>query len=70
MVIDPMWEMVVSNVISWLIGAIAKLNAIAKIRKYKKFHEEHHFILMAMEVHGTPRCDIDHFITSSCPMKK
>ncbi len=28
-----------------------ELNAIVKIHKYKGFHEGHHFILMAMEVH-------------------
>jgi hypothetical protein len=38
-----------------------ELNAIAKIHKYKKFHEKHH-ILMAMEVHGAPGCDMDCFI--------
>jgi hypothetical protein len=37
-------EMVVSSVISWLIGAVMKLGAIAKIRKYRMFHEGHHFI--------------------------
>jgi hypothetical protein len=34
-------------------SAVVKLNIIAKICKYKKLHEEHHFISMAMEVHGT-----------------
>ncbi len=29
---------------------------------YKKFHEVHHFILMAMEVHSAPGCDMDCFI--------
>jgi hypothetical protein len=43
-------------------GATAILNAIVKIRKYKRFHEGHHFILMAMEVHDTPRHDMNHFI--------
>jgi hypothetical protein len=32
---------------------VAKLNTIAKIRKYKGFHEGHHFIPMAMELHNT-----------------
>jgi hypothetical protein len=32
-VIDMMCEMMASNVISQLVGAIAKLNVIAKIRK-------------------------------------
>jgi hypothetical protein len=61
-VTDPTRKMVVMNVIDWPIGAIAELNTIAKIRKYRKFHEWHHFILMAMEVHGTPKCDMDHSI--------
>jgi hypothetical protein len=39
-----------------------RINAIVKIRKYKELHEGHHFILMAMEVHGTPRCNMDRFI--------
>jgi hypothetical protein len=30
--------------------------------KYKGFHEGHHFILMAMEVHGISRYDMDHFV--------
>jgi len=39
-----------------------KFNAIIKICMYRKLHDEHHFILMAMEVHGTPKCDMDNFI--------
>jgi hypothetical protein len=39
-----------------------KLNAIAKICKYRGFHEGQHFIPMAMEVHGTLMCDMDRFI--------
>ncbi len=61
-VIDLMWKMVATNVINWLIGVIAKFNAIVKICKYRKFHERHHFIPMAMEMHDTPECDKDHFI--------
>jgi len=61
-VTDLTWEIVALNVISRLVGAIIKHNAIAKIRKYKGLHEGHHFILMAMEVHPAPRCDIDYFI--------
>jgi antirestriction protein len=61
-VINSMQEMVASNVINWPIGAIVELSAIDKIRKYRGFHEGHHFISMAMEVHDTPKCDIDHFI--------
>jgi hypothetical protein len=39
-----------------------KLNAIVKICKLRRFYEGHHFIPMAMEVHGAPECDMDHFI--------
>jgi hypothetical protein len=56
------WETMALNVISQLEGAMVKLNAIAKIRKYRGLHEGHYFILMAMEVHGAPGCDMDHFI--------
>ncbi len=63
-VIDPPWEMVVSSVINRPIGATAKLNGIVKIRKYEGFHEGHHFILMAMEVHDAPKRDMD------CVIKK
>ncbi len=61
-VIDPAWEMMVLNVISQSASVTAKLNAIANICKYKRFQKGHHFILMAMEVHNTPECDMDHFI--------
>jgi hypothetical protein len=54
--------MVASNVISRPIGATMKLSAIAKICKYRKFHEGHHFFPMAMEVHNAPSCDMDCFI--------
>jgi len=50
------------SVISQRIGATLELNTIAKICKYKRFHEGHHFILMVMEVHGRPMCDMDCFI--------
>ncbi len=53
-----------SNVINQLANATAKLNSITKIHKYKykRLHEEHHFIPMAMEVHGAPKHDMDCFI--------
>jgi len=51
-----------SSVIDRPIGAIVELNAIAKIRKYKGLHVGHHFIPMAMKVHGTPERDMDCFI--------
>ncbi len=43
-------------------GAIANFNVIIKIRKYTRFYKRHHFIPMAMEVHDTPKRDIDCFI--------
>jgi hypothetical protein len=52
----------VSNVINRPIGVVMEFNAIAKIHKYKGFHEGHHFIPMAMEVHGTLGQDMDRFI--------
>jgi hypothetical protein len=52
----------ISNVIIQPTSVVAKLNAISKIHKYKKFHEGHHFIPMAMEVHSAPGHDMDHFI--------
>jgi hypothetical protein len=61
-VIEPMWETMVSSVISQLASAVVKLNTIAKFCKYRRLHERHHFILMTMEVHGTPGRDMDHFI--------
>ncbi len=39
-----------------------KLSAIVKIRKYRGLHEGHHFIPMAMKVHGALECDMDRFI--------
>jgi len=56
------WKTVVMSAISWPIGIVMKLSTITKIHKYKLFHEEHIFISMAMEVHDTPGCDMDHFI--------
>jgi hypothetical protein len=61
-VTDLTLEMVVSSVITRPTNAIVKLNAIAKIPKYKGLHEGHHFILMAMEVHNALGHDMDHFI--------
>jgi hypothetical protein len=55
-------EMVVASVISWPTRVITELNAIVNIHKYKRFHEGHHFILMAMEVHRTFERDMDRFI--------
>ncbi len=55
-------EMMAMNVMNQPTGVVAKLNAITKIHKYKRFHEGHHFIPMAMEVHDAPMHDMDHFI--------
>jgi len=50
MVINLTWETMAMDVINQLARAIAKLNAIVKICKYKRFHDKHHFNPMAMEV--------------------
>jgi hypothetical protein len=50
------------SVINQPVYVIAKFSAIVKIRKYKRFHEGHHFIPMAMEVHDAPEHGKDHFI--------
>jgi hypothetical protein len=47
---------------SKLAGVIVKLNTIVKICMYKRFHEGHHYIPMAMEVHDAFGCDMDYFI--------
>jgi len=62
MTIDSTSKTIVLSVITQLVGAIVKLSVIVKIHKYKGLYEGHHFIPMAMEVHDTPRCDIDRFI--------
>jgi len=54
--------MVATNAINQLASAVVKLSAITKIYEYRRLHEGHHFILMAMDVHGTFECDMDHFI--------
>jgi len=61
-IIDSTWESVALSVISQLTSVIVKFNAIAKICKYRMFHEGHHFISMAMDVHDAPEHDMDHFI--------
>jgi hypothetical protein len=61
---DLMQEMVASSVISWSIGVVVELSAIAKIRKCRGPREGHHFILLAMEVHDTPMCDMDRLCLS------
>jgi len=54
--------MVVSSVISQSTSVIIELNTIAKICKYKKFHEEHHFIPIAVKVHSALGHDVNHFV--------
>ncbi|CAK9198599.1 unnamed protein product, partial [Sphagnum troendelagicum] len=50
MVTDLTWEIVASNVISQLACVVTKFSIIIKIYKYKRFHEGHHFIPMALKV--------------------
>jgi hypothetical protein len=61
MVTDTTQEMMTSNVISRPINVVMEVRTIVKIRKYKRFHEGHHFISMAMKVHGTPKRDNGSF---------
>jgi hypothetical protein len=61
-VMDPTQETMALSVINQLASAIVELSAITKIHKYKRFHERDHFISMAMEVHCTLGCDMDHFM--------
>ncbi len=60
-VTNPTHETMVMSVISQLVGAAAKFNTITKICKYRGIHEGHHFISMAIEVHGALGRDMDHF---------
>jgi hypothetical protein len=50
------------SVISQPANAATKFNTIVNIRKYRRLHEGHHIIPMAMEVHRAPRHDMDRFI--------
>jgi len=61
-IINLTQETMAMSVISQPIGATLELSTIVKIHKYKRLHERHHFILMAMKVHGTLECDMDSFI--------
>jgi hypothetical protein len=56
-VIDLTQETMVLSVINQLVDATMKLIGIVRIHKYRRFHEGHHFIPMAMEVHGAFRHD-------------
>jgi len=62
MFINLTWEIVVLTFIIQPTNAVAKFNAIVKICKYRGFHEGHHFILIAMEVHNAFERDMDRFI--------
>jgi hypothetical protein len=61
-----MWWLLTQHETWWLrmssidrqVQMCMKFSAITKIHNYKRLHEGHHFIPMAMEVHNTPR----HFI--------
>jgi len=57
-----MRETVASNVIIRLTDVATKLNVITKTHKYRRLQKGHHFIQMAMEVHGALGCDMDRFI--------
>jgi len=61
-IIDPTRETVALSVISRPTTTTMELNTIVKIYKYRRLHEGHHFISMAMEVYGAPEQNIDRFI--------
>jgi hypothetical protein len=54
-VTNATWETMAMSVISQPTNVVTELNTIAEIRKYKRLHEGHHFIPMAMEVHNAPK---------------
>ncbi len=58
-------KMVVMSVISWSTSVVLELNAIIKICKYKRIHEGHHFILMAIKVHDAPQTWYGSFLLGS-----
>jgi hypothetical protein len=62
MVTDPRWEIVASNVINQPSSVDMELSAVIKIHKYRRLHEGHHFIPLALKVDNTPMRDMDHFI--------
>jgi hypothetical protein len=65
--INPMQETMDSSVINRPTSAIVELNAITKFHKYRRFHEGHHFILMAMEVHSALGAQYGSFHHGVCP---
>jgi hypothetical protein len=60
MVINLTWKIVATNVMNQPDIAIAELNTIVKICKYRRLHDKHHFILMAMEL----RLDVIWIVSS------
>jgi hypothetical protein len=54
--------MVDLGVINWPMGVATNYNVIIKIHKYRRLHEVHRFILMAVQVHNAPKHDMDRFI--------
>ncbi len=56
------WKIVAKSVINKPTSENVKPKTIAKIEKYKKFCEGHHFITMALEVHNAIGHDMDCFI--------
>jgi hypothetical protein len=64
----PMWWLLTWHGRWWLRVSLVDQQVqlwnctIAKICKYRRLHERHRFISMAMEVHIAPNRDMDHFI--------
>jgi hypothetical protein len=61
-IIDSTQNTMTMSVISQLASVAMELITIVKICKYRRLHEGHHFILMAMEVHGAFEHDMDCLI--------
>ncbi len=61
-VTDLIQEIMASSVTTRPTCVAIKLSTIIKIHKYKRLHEGHHFISMAMEMHSAPGRDMDCFI--------
>ncbi len=47
-----MQKIMILSVISRPTSVVVEFSVIIKICKYRRLHEGHHFISMAMEVHG------------------
>jgi hypothetical protein len=61
-IIDSIKEIGALSVINWPTCVVVKLNTIVNIYKYRRLHEGHHFIPMALEVHDTLEGDMYRFI--------